>query len=250
MLLVFAIIPMILAAIFIHPVSAQQIRNRRLPPAVKKKPSGLMLPDNATSIRENIVDTFSCDGRIYGYYADTANDCQVFHVCVPRNRRTLRYSFICPAETVFNQVTFVCTREEDSIRCAESERYYDRNKIFGGENGQSTPASSSTNMQNNETVVTSTSPHRPTTKPTTTPAPTSTTNPQGTSSPQWSTSRPPAAVYPPNNYPQKPQTPLQRPTNYPINYFPFAPDYQTTPYPHGSTKLWYYSFEIPSFNNA
>ena len=29
------------------------------------------------SIRENIVDEFTCDGRSYGYYADVANDCQV-----------------------------------------------------------------------------------------------------------------------------------------------------------------------------
>ena len=29
------------------------------------------------SIRENIVDEFTCEGRSYGYYADVANDCQV-----------------------------------------------------------------------------------------------------------------------------------------------------------------------------
>ena len=26
---------------------------------------------------------FSCEDRQYGYYADVANDCKVFHICVP-----------------------------------------------------------------------------------------------------------------------------------------------------------------------
>ena len=72
----------------------------------EKKLAGLELPNNATSIRENIVDTFSCEGRIYGYYADMENECQVFHVCLPQQRGSSRWSFICPAETVFNQVRF------------------------------------------------------------------------------------------------------------------------------------------------
>ncbi len=37
----------------------------------------LGLPNNAKSIRENLVDEFKCDGRPYGYYADVANECQV-----------------------------------------------------------------------------------------------------------------------------------------------------------------------------
>jgi len=68
------------------------------------KTGGLLLPDNATLIRENIVDTFSCQDRIYGYYADMENECQIFHVCMPQTRTAIRWSFICPAETVFNQV--------------------------------------------------------------------------------------------------------------------------------------------------
>lgn len=64
----------------------------------------MTLPNNATAIRENIVDNFSCDGRIYGYYADIDNECQIFHVCLPQDRGSIRWSFICPAETVFNQV--------------------------------------------------------------------------------------------------------------------------------------------------
>lgn len=71
--------------------------------------SRLTLPSNATSIRSDITDNFSCAGRSYGYYADVENDCQLFHVCLPvtypdGQERQFRWSFICPEETTFNQV--------------------------------------------------------------------------------------------------------------------------------------------------
>ncbi|XP_066596442.1 uncharacterized protein [Prorops nasuta] len=111
----------------------QYPRSKRPLPVFKRRFGGLELPDNATSIRENIVDTFSCANRIYGYYADVENECQVFHVCMPQTRGALRWSFICPMETVFNQATFVCTRTEDSIPCEEAENYYFLNEDIGKE---------------------------------------------------------------------------------------------------------------------
>lgn len=36
--------------------------------------SRLTLPSNATSIRSDITDNFSCANRRYGYYADVEND--------------------------------------------------------------------------------------------------------------------------------------------------------------------------------
>merc|ERR1719431_72740 len=45
--------------------------------------ASLGLVADSNSIRENIVDKFTCEGRAYGYYADVANDCQLFHVCYP-----------------------------------------------------------------------------------------------------------------------------------------------------------------------
>ncbi|EZA50729.1 hypothetical protein DMN91_001401 [Ooceraea biroi] len=112
----------------------QQSKPRRPTPAFKPpKTGGLLLPDNATLIRENIVDTFSCQDRIYGYYADMENECQIFHVCMPQTRGAIRWSFICPGETVFNQATFVCTRTESSIPCEESEKYYVLNEEIGKE---------------------------------------------------------------------------------------------------------------------
>uniref|UniRef100_A0A1B0D292 Chitin-binding type-2 domain-containing protein n=1 Tax=Phlebotomus papatasi TaxID=29031 RepID=A0A1B0D292_PHLPP len=70
-----------------------------------------MLPSNATSIRADISEGFSCENRDYGYYADVANECQIFHVCLPvmfnqRKSRTYQWSFICPEETVFSQDCF------------------------------------------------------------------------------------------------------------------------------------------------
>ena len=69
------------------------------------------LPSNSTAIRNNIVDTFSCEGKIYGYYADIDNECQLFHVCYPVDlpdgtKQVFKWSFICPEETIFNQVPY------------------------------------------------------------------------------------------------------------------------------------------------
>ena len=64
---------------------------------------------DSNSIRENIVDEFTCEGRAYGYYADVANDCQLFHVCYPvqypdGQEEMFKWSFICPNQTIFDQV--------------------------------------------------------------------------------------------------------------------------------------------------
>nr|CAD7202559.1 unnamed protein product [Timema douglasi] len=96
----------------------------------------LGLPSNATSIRADITDTFSCEGRTYGYYADTDNGCQLFHVCLPvvlssGKEQTYKWSFICPEETIFNQESFTCARPEDSVACEESPQYYSLNDNFG-----------------------------------------------------------------------------------------------------------------------
>lgn len=78
---------------------------------VSERISHLTLPSNATSIRSDITDSFSCEGRVYGYYADMDNDCQIFHVCLPvaypdGKKQQFRWSFICPEETMFNQVRY------------------------------------------------------------------------------------------------------------------------------------------------
>ena len=46
----------------------------------------------------------------YGYYADVANECQLFHVCYPvlypdGQQEMIKWSFVCPNQTIFDQVT-------------------------------------------------------------------------------------------------------------------------------------------------
>ncbi|XP_026742185.1 uncharacterized protein LOC113504208 [Trichoplusia ni] len=102
----------------------------------QNKTDTLNLPANASSIRENITDTFSCENRTYGYYADVDNECQVFHVCLPSQTPsgrnvTYRWSFICPNETIFNQEVLTCTRVADSINCEDSPMFYHLNMEIG-----------------------------------------------------------------------------------------------------------------------
>ncbi|XP_076366071.1 uncharacterized protein LOC143254996 [Tachypleus tridentatus] len=86
------------------------------------------LPAGAELLVSNLDISFSCQDRIYGYYADMSNDCKVFHVCVPPKKH---YSFICGNLTVFDQATMTCADPEAAISCSESEKYYVLNQNFG-----------------------------------------------------------------------------------------------------------------------
>lgn len=42
------------------------------------------LPADAVAlVRNSVREVFSCQNRAFGYYADVANDCRIFHVCQP-----------------------------------------------------------------------------------------------------------------------------------------------------------------------
>ncbi|KAL7644592.1 UNVERIFIED_CONTAM: hypothetical protein RMT77_004129 [Armadillidium vulgare] len=97
------------------------------------------LIDNATLIRPNIVGGFDCTGRTYGYYADTNNDCQIFHLCVnlfqifPDNYVDgdfMDFSFICPQYTIFTQDAMVCDWERSAVPCADAPSLYSLNNNF------------------------------------------------------------------------------------------------------------------------
>ncbi|CAL4106939.1 unnamed protein product, partial [Meganyctiphanes norvegica] len=104
------------------------------------------LPDNYTLIRPNVVDTFRCSGseftngyRNYGYYADTDNECQIFHVCLPMQQLypanftspiTYQFSFICPEYTIFTQDALVCQWSNEAIPCEHAEDLYSVNDYF------------------------------------------------------------------------------------------------------------------------
>lgn len=132
--------------------------NDETPSVVSRIPSTMSLPSNATAIRADITDTFSCDGKIYGYYADVDNDCQIFHICLPvtyadGKENMFRWSFVCPDETIFSQVRtsvfvlpknsnnllgypsqelFTCIRPADwTSDCSDSSKFVALNRQFG-----------------------------------------------------------------------------------------------------------------------
>jgi len=92
--------------------------------------AALGLPSDSDSIRNNIVDEFTCEGRTYGYYADVANDCQIFHICYPvaypdGQEEMFKWSFICPNQTVFDQANLVCSFPLDALPCEESPNFFE-----------------------------------------------------------------------------------------------------------------------------
>jgi len=137
--LVFAIVFLSYAALGV-PQHSRVARQADSAPAeevnndLEEQPLGL--PSNSTSIRANIVDTFDCTGKVYGYYADVDNDCQVFHVCLPQtfadgSEKMFKWSFICGEDTIFNQESLTCARAEDAVPCQEAPALYSLNDNFG-----------------------------------------------------------------------------------------------------------------------
>ncbi|CAL4060401.1 unnamed protein product [Meganyctiphanes norvegica] len=128
------------------PSGAQLINVQPQLPAISAR-----LPDNYTLIRPNTVDTFRCSGsefpngyRNYGYYADTDNECQIFHVCLPlqqlypgnfTNPITYQFSFICPEFTVFTQDALVCQWTNEAVPCEYAEELYSVNNYFFTDKG-------------------------------------------------------------------------------------------------------------------
>ncbi|XP_068242615.1 U-scoloptoxin(01)-Er1a-like [Palaemon carinicauda] len=81
---------------------------------------------------------FDCAGRSYGYYADVANDCRIFHVCLPVSDEEgqvldmAQFSFFCGNQTVFSQESLTCAHPEEALPCAEAESLFDiSNADFG-----------------------------------------------------------------------------------------------------------------------
>ncbi|XP_066979266.1 U-scoloptoxin(01)-Cw1a-like isoform X2 [Macrobrachium rosenbergii] len=92
-----------------------------------------------TLLKSPLVNSFSCEGRTYGYYADMDNDCQVFHVCLPiaddsgEVVKTAHFSFLCGNQTVFSQESLTCAEPEFAFPCEESASLYD---VINGEFGR------------------------------------------------------------------------------------------------------------------
>ncbi|XP_037088944.1 mucin-5AC-like [Pollicipes pollicipes] len=71
--------------------------------------------------------SFSCAGRVPGYYADVDSGCQMYHMCDPQSKR---YSYLCPALTEFNQFYMTCVQHE-RVNCSMSEKFYHMNEMIG-----------------------------------------------------------------------------------------------------------------------
>jgi len=77
--------------------------------------------------------SFTCDGRVEGgYYADVEAECQPFHVCsVDSNTGGLvKFSFLCPNGTLFNQEHFVC-EYWFNVDCSSAESFFNLNDNIG-----------------------------------------------------------------------------------------------------------------------
>lgn len=74
---------------------------------------------------------FSCYNRRYGYYADIAKKCFMFHLCYPVQEPTTgqlifqRFSFVCSDNAVFDQQNLVCVDNETlSYPCSDAHKYF------------------------------------------------------------------------------------------------------------------------------
>jgi hypothetical protein len=86
--------------------------------------------DAETLLKAPLQTSFKCEGQAYGYYADVANGCQVFHICLPLEDdagqviETAHWSFICGNGTIFDQATLTCNHEADAFPCEEAATLY------------------------------------------------------------------------------------------------------------------------------
>nr|XP_027236368.1 uncharacterized protein LOC113827665 isoform X1 [Penaeus vannamei] len=67
--------------------------------------------------------SFSCAGKLPGYYADVQYDCQLYHVCEAHDMT----SYLCPNGTIFNQEIFACDWWF-SVDCSAAPNYYHLNE--------------------------------------------------------------------------------------------------------------------------
>ncbi|XP_066941276.1 uncharacterized protein [Macrobrachium rosenbergii] len=93
------------------------------------------LPSNASLIVGNIQTGFDCGDLPYGYYADEANNCAIFHICLPYIDNdvfvTRMFSYVCGEGTVFDQERLICDFPETARPCSESSLYRKSNEYFG-----------------------------------------------------------------------------------------------------------------------
>ncbi|XP_076069255.1 uncharacterized protein LOC143041318 [Oratosquilla oratoria] len=138
--------------------------------------------------------SFSCEGRVSGYYADPKTRCQAFRVCNNEGKGFSReLSFLCPNGTIFDQEHFTCSWW-NLVDCNVAESFYELNDKIGV-----VPSDSS-----NRNPSTTSSPARP--RPPTPPTATTNVNIPQPPRPQTPFTQPPR---PPT--PARSQTPFTQP---------------------------------------
>ena len=76
------------------------------------------------------TSTFSCVGRMTGYYADVKLGCRIYHFCTAMDGLAEttyeRMSYICLEGSVFDQKDLNCVREKElKTPCFEAESEYE-----------------------------------------------------------------------------------------------------------------------------
>jgi len=84
--------------------------------------------------------SFTCDGQVEGgYYSDPEAECQAFHICGGGAAGSLiKYSFLCPNGSLFNQEYFVCDWWFN-VDCSQAENFYFLNDEIAAEREANSP---------------------------------------------------------------------------------------------------------------
>uniref|UniRef100_A0A6G1SBI0 Chitin-binding type-2 domain-containing protein n=1 Tax=Aceria tosichella TaxID=561515 RepID=A0A6G1SBI0_9ACAR len=112
-------------------LGSKHVEHRRFKRALYDLPAGSEL-----LLSGQLRTTFTCDGLGYGYYADPDNECKIFHICQSFKMSdgsiyNNHWSFICPNQTLFNQVSLTCSHPDEAVPCQFAREFYNVNDYFG-----------------------------------------------------------------------------------------------------------------------
>merc|ERR1719412_3321576 len=94
--------------------------------------------------------SFSCGDKIEGYYGDQEADCQSFHICANDGvGGLLKYTFLCPNGTIFNQQYFICDWWFN-VDCSQVEDFYYLNEEVAA---AAVAATAAQNLINGEAIT-------------------------------------------------------------------------------------------------
>lgn len=128
---------------------------------LNKKPRGTTQESSEITTQGELFDftsykntsTFTCDGKVTGYYADVKLNCRVYHFCTQLDGLDgpsyQRMSYMCLENSYFDQKDLNCVRQADlKVTCDKAEAEYERsNKQFDSK--EESPPSMSDNLAAN-----------------------------------------------------------------------------------------------------